>query len=237
MWIILCVTIIVLFIIIGRVKGNHTIKKKVIDIPTDITGSKSKTLDLKALGRESIIRLAMKECNITAEEAKRELKPFLDDFERGLYQQKDDKDDSCFEFDEHIQGVFHFIDILHCDDTFYYLSQQLEYEKFVTSYDYLCTQYKKENYEKEIMLYIDVKGLDINDNLSQFLLHPIKHKDYIASFISEAFNKGCAFWSEELKYDVYKKKEIYKELDKIKKIFPYLEPVLDSFRQKIKVIR
>lgn len=234
MWIILCIAIIVLFMIIGKIRGSHPVQKKIIDTPATIEKSQLKTLDLKSMGRESIIRLAMKECNITKEEAERELKPLLDDFERGLYQKKDDR---VFELEEHVQNIFHFFDVLQCDDTFYYLSQSLEYNKFIASYNYLCAQCEKDNYEKEIMFYIDIKELDVNDDLGKFLLHPIKYKDYITSFISESFNKGCAFWSEELKYDTYKKKEIYKELDKIKKIFPYLEPASDSFRQKIKAIR
>ena len=219
---IVSVVLCAIIIVIGKISKRKIVKENINQVTSGF--------DLRQMLRESIIRVAMRECDLSQEEVEKEIGSNIDKI---IYNHKKNKDDHYFDcyWKPFNNIITYFSQIKSADDTWYWLSHKEMCNSFYENYDNLCIASKKKEYNKNVSELIEIYEIEENSPLAAFFLSPIEKSDFIKEYISEKFKAGEYYWGKILKDgNSYEKNKITAYFSIMEINFPHLSNSIDHFK-------
>lgn len=231
--VVVMLTLIVIILIIGRIDNRKNKKiDSVSDGNIDAKNAASTGWDLRQMMKDALLDIAAEDCNISKEEAEREMGGEID---KWLYSKKDDSSDKL---NKYYWENFNFIvssyeRLKKCDNTWYWLSNIEEYIHFDNSYKALCELSHSDSYHGKVNEYIEMYEIDSKSKLASFLLSPVDNSHLIEDFINVQYEAGEKFWEQEFSHSTeYEKKKVAEFFPNMELHFPYLGKSIIQFRER-----
>lgn len=234
--IVVMLTLFVIILIVGKINNRKNRKNKKInsnnDRDIDVKEATSTGWDMRQMMKDKLLDMAVENCNITKEEAEREIGGEIDEW---LYSKKEDSSDELNKFYwENFNSIVSIYErIKGCDNTWYWLSNIEEYIHFDNSYKALCELSHSDNYHGKVNEHIEMYEIDPKSKLASFLLSPVDNSHLIKDFVNIQYNAGEEFWELELSHSTeYEKKKVAEFFPNMELHFPYLGTKIVDFRKK-----